>query len=119
VLKNRFIYTITIVYTLAIIVLSFMKLQDIPELSTSFDDKIFHCIAYAIFCLVWYLFFKAIKIKSSLIFAIVLSITFGGLIEILQSKLSSYRTTEFFDLLANTLGVLLMAIGIRLKKSYN
>tara|TARA_B110000037_G_C16797833_1_gene374198 strand:- start:186 stop:545 length:360 start_codon:yes stop_codon:yes gene_type:complete len=119
VLKNKLIYTITIVYTLAIIVLSFMNLQEIPELNTGFDDKIFHCIAYALFCLVWYLCFKVLKLKSSLILAIVFSIAFGGLIEILQSKLSSYRTTEFFDLLANTLGVLLMAIGIRLKKRYN
>ncbi len=118
-LKNKLIYTITIVYTLAIIALSFMNLQEIPELNTGFDDKIFHCIAYALFCLVWYLCFKALKLKSSLILAIVFSIAFGGLIEILQSKLSSYRTTEFFDLLANTLGVLLMAIGIRLKKRYN
>ena len=96
-----------------------MNLQEIPELHTGFDDKIFHCIAYAIFCLVWYLMFEALKIKSSLIFAIVFSIAFGGLIEILQSKLSSYRSTEFFDLLANTLGVFLMALVIRLKKSYN
>ena len=93
-----------------------MNLKDIPQLNISFGDKIVHCIAYAIFSLVWYLFFEALKIKSSLIFAIVFSIAFGGLIEILQSKLSSYRTTEFFDLLANTLGVFLMAIGIRLKK---
>ena len=118
-LNNRFIYSITIVYTLAIIVLSFIDLQEIPELHTGFDDKIFHCIAYAIFCLLWYLMFEALKMKSSLIFAIVFSIAFGGLIEILQSKLSSYRSTEFFDLLANTLGVFLMALVIRLKKSYN
>lgn len=118
-LKNRLIYTITIVYTLAIIALSFMNLQEMPELHTGFDDKIFHCIAYAIFCLLWYLMFEALQMKSSLMLSIALSIVFGGLIEILQSKLSTYRSTEFFDLLANTLGVVLMALVIRLKKSYN
>ena len=93
-LKNRLIYTITIVYTLAIIALSFMNLRELPELKTGFDDKIFHCIAYALFCLLWYLCFEALKIKSSLIFAIVFSIVFGGLIEILQSKLSSYKEVK-------------------------
>jgi len=103
-------------YTLSIGVLSLVRLTDLPKLNTGYDDKIAHFLIYAFLCLTWFLSLYIFKIKSSLLLASLASIMFGAIIEVLQGQLSEYRVTEALDLLANTLGVLVMAVIIHVKK---
>ena len=115
-LKNVLIYSVTIVYTISIGVLSLAHLTKVPELNTGFDDKIAHFVLYAGLCLFWFMSFHILKSKSSLLLASVLSIVFGAVIEILQGVVSIYRTADVFDLVANCLGILTMALIIHTKK---
>ena len=115
-LKNVLIYSVTIVYTISIGVLSLAHLTKVPELNTGFDDKIAHFLFYAIFCLMWFLSFYSFKIKRSLFAASAFSILFGLIIELIQSQATVYRTGEVLDFLANTIGALAMTMLIYLKK---
>ncbi|MDA7706470.1 MAG: VanZ family protein [Flavobacteriaceae bacterium] len=115
-LKNVLIYSVTIVYTISIGVLSLAHLTKVPELNTGFDDKIAHFVLYAGLCLFWFMSFHILKSKSSLLLASLFSIVFGAVIEILQGVVSIYRTADVFDLVANCLGILTMALIIHTKK---
>jgi len=116
VLKNNLIHSATVIYTTSIGILSLAHLTELPKLNTGFDDKIAHFILYAGLCLFWFMSLHVLKAKSSLLIASLLSIVFGGVIEILQGVLSIYRTTEIFDFVANCLGILTMALIIYTKK---
>ncbi len=115
-LKNVLIHSVTVFYTLSIGVLSLVRLTHLPKFNTGFDDKIVHFIMYAGLCLFWFLSLQTLKKKSSLLIASLLSIGFGTVIEVLQSIVSIYRTTELLDIVANCLGVLTMALIIYTKK---
>ena len=115
-LKNVLIYSVTIVYTISIGVLSLAHLTKVPELNTGFDDKIAHFVLYAGLCLFLFMSFHLLKSKSSLLLASLISIVYGSIIEVLQGIVSIHRTTEVFDLVANCLGVFVMALIINTKK---
>ncbi|MDB4180884.1 VanZ family protein [Flavobacteriaceae bacterium] len=114
--KSIVIHAVTIFYTLTIGVLSLVRLTVVPKFNTGYDDKIAHFLMYAIFCLTWFMSLYTLKKKSSLLIASLLAIGFGTVIEILQSIVSIYRTTELLDIVANCLGVLTMALLIYVKK---
>ncbi len=115
-LKNTLIHSVTVIYTIAIAVLSLAHLTELPELNTGVDDKIVHFVLYAGLCLFWFMSLYVLKTKSSLLIASLLSIVFGGVIEVLQGVVSIYRTTDIFDFVANCLGVLTIALVIYTKK---
>jgi len=110
------IHSVSVAYTVALGVLSLVHLSEVPKLNTGFDDKIAHFVLYAGLCLFWFMSLHVLKSKSSLFFASLLSIAFGAVIEILQGVVSIHRTTDLFDLVANCLGVLTMALIINAKK---
>lgn len=114
--RKSIIFSVTLFYTLIIIILSFAPLSGLPNLNTGFDDKIAHFLMYALFCFFWFLTFHCFKKRPSLLLALVCSIIFGMIIELLQSKLFIYRSTDFLDFLANTLGALSMTLVLYLKK---
>ena len=114
--KNILIHSSSVGYTISLGILSLVNLTDVPKLNTGYDDKIAHFVLYAGLCLFWFMSFHALKSKSSLVLASLLSIGFGLIIEILQGIVSIHRTTEVFDLVANCLGVLTMAFIINAKK---
>ncbi len=116
VLKNILIHSATVVYTTSIGVLSLVRLTVVPKLNTGFDDKIAHFLMYAILCFLLFLSLETLKNKSSLLVATLLAVGFGTVIEILQSIVSSYRTTEVLDIAANCIGALTMAFIIHTKK---
>ena len=115
-LKNILIHSATVAYTISIGILSLVRLTVVPKFNTGFDDKIAHFLMYAILCFLLFLSWETLKNKSSLLVATLLAIGFGTTIEILQSIVSSYRTTELLDIVANCLGVLTMAFIIYTKK---
>ncbi len=115
-LKAILIHSTTIIYTISIGVLSLIRLTNVPKLNTGFDDKIAHFLMYALLGFLWFISLEALKKKSSLGIAVILAIGFGTVIEILQSLVSSYRTTEILDIVANCLGVITMAFIVHIKK---
>jgi VanZ family protein len=96
---------VALVYTLALVVVTFIDLNGVPELGSSFDDKIYHTLAYVGLGFLWLTYFKYIKsLKHTLpVFLVVLS--FGILMELLQHQINANRTFDLVDLLSNCLGV--------------
>jgi VanZ family protein len=90
--------------------LSLFNISDLPKLEIQSADKLYHFIAYASLSFSVALHYrnyreKNISLKSfSGIFF--LTILFGIIIEVLQESLTTYRTFDYFDMLANTLGSL-------------
>ena len=111
-LKN-IVLAIAILYSVALLTVSLVSLEDVPDLGLSFSDKIFHFIAYALMTFLWFLAIKintTYTVKKSIVISAILSIAFGFLIEVLQDKLTTYRTLDLYDVAANTIGVLLAVI---------
>lgn len=115
---KRFSLLLALLYTIALTVLSLINLKVIEEVEISFADKIFHFLAYALLCLLWYFvfFYKLSRaLKSAIVNAVVFCVVFGIIIEILQGTLTSYRALDFFDAIANAFGAVLTAIVLLIK----
>lgn len=79
-------------------------------------DKGYHSIAYFVLTLSWLLSFYKKPNKKYLI--VILCIILGIIIEVLQDTITVYRTADYFDVLANSVGVLfaLVIFNIFLRK---
>ena len=98
--KDNFFLIAAFVITIVISCLSLIKT---PKIDTGFSniDKLYHLFAYFTLSLFWlFSFYK----KSSLKYFIVLAcLIYGILIEVIQHTLTTYRTGDYKDAIANTL----------------
>ena len=118
---KKYISFITIAYTIALACVSLIKINDIPDYVPSITDKIFHFLTYGILTVLWYdtwLVKLRRKKTTSLICAIVISVSFGIIIEVLQDNTTSTRVFDFKDILANILGIILSVGVITLKNRF-
>ena len=99
------IFLITICITIGIVYLSLVYVPQIP-MPIKNSDKYQHMFAYFMLTICWLFSFqkKTPNRKYTIVFA---CIVFGIIIEALQATLTKYRTGEYLDILANTIGVLL------------
>ena len=80
-----------------------------PDVGVSFGDKIFHFLAYSALAFLWFiaLFFKfRLSITKAIIYSGLSSVVFGIVLEALQGSVTTYRSSDVYDAIANTLGVL-------------
>jgi len=112
--KDNLIF-FAIAITLVILYLSLMKMPN-TGIEIKFIDKAYHCIAYFVLTLSWLLSFYKKPNKKYLI--VILCIILGIIIEVLQDTITVYRTADYFDVLANSVGVLfaLVIFNIFLRK---
>ncbi|QXP65397.1 VanZ family protein [Polaribacter sp. R2A056_3_33] len=99
---NLFIIAIFITITIA-----YLSLRRMPKIETGINnvDKIYHLIAYFTLSVTWLFSFYR---KPTLKYVIVICcIFFGIIIEVLQQTLTTYRTGDYKDAIANTVGILL------------
>ncbi len=111
---------ITIIYSLALATVSLIKLNNIPDIGVSFGDKIFHFCAYFVLTLLWfYTFLFSFKYKSrkAMLLAVILSVLFGTIIEVLQGSVTASRSLDIYDAVANSLGALLASTVLWFKSS--
>ena len=106
-LKNLFFW-IALCWTGVVGFFCLVPSNDIPTVSIPNLDKLVHTFFHFIFTILWFLFFKKqVKKKNQfklLIVAVCFSLLFGIGIEILQDKLTTTRSGDFFDVLANFTG---------------
>lgn len=110
----------TIVYTIFVVVVSLIRLENFPDVKISFGDKIFHFLAYAVLTVSWFFSFSFtfnVKIKKALLSAGLLSIIFGIILEVLQESFTEFRSLDIYDALVNTLGVLMASVVLWNAKS--
>lgn len=110
---------VAVVITISIAYLSLIHTSKLPVVSISNIDKVFHAIAYFALTSSW---LWSLRKKVHKYGVVVACVFFGILIEVLQSKLTTYRTGEFLDFLANTTGAviaLLLFNQVFKKKPFN
>ena len=104
-LKRNLLLIAAIVYTLALVIASLVNIHNVPEIGFSFDDKIYHFVAYFGLAFLWITYSKAFSNKKRLVFISVL--LFGVLLEVLQHQINPNRTYDTYDLIANCVGVII------------
>jgi len=103
---KKLLLLVAIVYTILLVIVSLISLKGVPSLGSSFDDKIYHFLAYALLASLWITFFKVYKEKSKLFMVFIVIVLFGVVLELVQHQLNPNRTYDTWDLIANCLGVL-------------
>ena len=96
---------------LATIVIAILSLTAVPKISLGLNikssDKYLHFIAYFGLAFIWYFAFKE-KLNKKL-FKILVPlglILYGIILEGLQGGLTTYRTADIYDALANATGII-------------
>lgn len=110
--RNAFLIAITL--TILIAILSLVSLSNTginSMIKVKNSDKIAHLIAYFNLSLAWFFAFKFdTKSKKEKIFLIASLISYGIIIEVLQDRMTTYRSGDFFDVIANSTGIILAAL---------
>ncbi len=110
---------VAIVYTVVLVIASLINLSGVPRLGSSFDDKIYHFIAYLGLAFLWVTYFKLYQKKINLVIVFLCVILFGIVLEFMQHPLNPNRTYDTYDIIANCLGAMvgtLIAIRINIYK---
>ncbi len=100
---------------IASIIIAFLSLTSIPKIDLGINiksgDKYLHALAYFTLSVVWYFaLYKKIKKNNFKFYVILLLIAYGIILEALQGGLTNYRTADFFDVMANTFGIILATL---------
>jgi VanZ family protein len=86
-------------------------------------DKLVHIVIYFIFTLVWFAYFQGLSISSSILSSLIKSSFVGfftGItIEVLQETFSKGRFADVYDVLANSLGIIIAIVFLSQLKKYN
>ncbi len=102
---------------IATIIIAILSLTAIPKINFGLElkssDKILHVLAYFTLSTVWFLALqKKMSNLYSRLFLIFTLIIYGIILEVLQGGITNYRTGDFYDVIANTIGVLLAVLLI-------
>ena len=114
-IKKLLEHNATLIAILVTIAIAILSLTAVPKLNFGFSlkssDKYLHVIAYFVLSCVWYFSLQE-KIKKPVFrfTLITLIILYGIILEALQGGITSYRTADFYDVIANTIGVLLASL---------
>lgn len=101
-------------FSLLVLVLSLINMEGIPNFKFSYTDKFEHVLAYAVISFFWMLSRKTGKINLKFWSILLLIIGYGIIIELLQMSVTVNRTGDLLDVLANSLGVVLGAIILKI-----
>lgn len=112
-------YPLTAISVLIIIILSVMPLPDEPPLGdVPFIDKWVHFVMYGgMACAVWIDYYRKAKDKritlSVIFISIIYPIVLGGLLELVQAYLTTYRSGDIIDFYADAVGGIIgFVVGI-------
>lgn len=107
-----------VVYTGIITYLSLVNLSETSVGGWGVSDKVLHAGAYFGMALVWLGFYvlnyQPNTFLRKIIVVCLLVVVFGIIIEVLQNELTSYRELDLLDMLANTAGVILAGVLVRI-----
>ena len=104
-MAKKLLLLAAIAYTILLVMVSLIDLKGVPDLGSSFDDKIYHFLAYFVLAILWITYSKQLKNRVKLYQVFLGMIVFGVVLELIQHQLNPNRTYDTLDLLANCLGV--------------
>ncbi len=102
------VFAIAVFLTIAILIGSLLPSQQIP-VPYSVSDKLIHGGAYAVLTFFWLL--AKPTSKTGIVFGVFF---LGALIELLQGTLTSNRHSEWLDIVANTIGIIVAFVTFKL-----
>ncbi len=110
--EDKTILIVGVIYTISITVAFLIPIGNLPKINLLLPlDKLVHGFIFIIlvFIWLWYYFIKKNKrILSTSIFAILIScFIYGILIEILQSRIDASKNSDYLDIFANSVGLIL------------
>ena len=108
----KFSYYLAILWTSIIFILCCTPGQYIPSthwLELLSFDKFVHLGIFFVLIILWFLaLYQANKLTTSITFiTVMLGITYGGVLEIMQATVFSNRSGDWFDFIANATGCIL------------
>ncbi|AFU68967.1 hypothetical protein P700755_002177 [Psychroflexus torquis ATCC 700755] len=110
-----------ILCTASILVLSISDISSLPKLQISYEDKFYHFVAYFVLNSIWLIaLFKKNEYQLKKLLSISFSIiVFGIIIEVIQGSVTDSRAFDIFDILANSIAVVVSFFCFMLvKKSF-
>lgn len=106
-MKHKLFFVGAIVLTIGIGVLSLIQLDNAPIPKVSISDKSIHAIAYIVLNGFWLLSLKNTgKLVKDSALTSFLVFVYGIIIEVMQGTLTLYREFDFFDIIANFIGII-------------
>jgi len=113
---KRWSLPIVIVYLIALTIGSLGHVSSVPTLGFSFDDKIYHFLAYAVLTVLLFNYIRFTAVKHKILVSAGIAFVYGIIIEVLQSTVTDFRTPDYYDVLANTAGIVcVMLLLIKFK----
>ncbi len=117
--------TLFALVSLAMLIITWASLAKIASpvpIRVQGSDKIGHFIAYFGLTLIWFLFFffsekQNRNFTQSILISSIICILYGGLMEILQALITNYRSSDWYDMIANTSGTVFVVIICSLFKN--
>lgn len=106
---KRWALPILIIYIIALTFGSLSSTSSVPKLGFSFDDKIYHFLAYAVLTFLLFNYLISTSIKRKLLSSVSIAVIYGIIIEGLQATVTDFRTPDYYDIIANTAGAFIMA----------
>lgn len=94
------------------IIITYLSLSDVSGLGSSIKiphkDKMAHFVFYFLFCFLWIrcLCYNTVSTNNK-IKVLITAILYGILIEILQAVMHNHRSSDIYDVVANTIGAFL------------
>ena len=107
ILTSQLLLPAAILCTVSILVLSISDISSLPKFQISFEDKLYHFIAYFVLNSIWLLALlqkNGDQLRKHLLISLSI-IAFGIIIEIVQESVTDYRVFDIFDILANSIAV--------------
>jgi hypothetical protein len=112
--KNALLFAV--LYTIGLTIISLISVSGMPSFGTDYDDKFFHILAYFILMMLWYFAAGKNKTNKRIYYISLGCIAFGIIIEAVQGKITLNRVWDFFDIVANIIGILVATLYIFQRK---
>ena len=118
-LKDNYLFVLVVLSTGVLTWASLASFVIPINIEVQESDKIAHCIAYFVFAAIWFFFFFFSKkqnnnFKQSLIKSSIICFIYGVLMEVFQKFFTTYRYSDWWDIVANTSGIIFVVILLKL-----
>jgi len=104
-------------YVFLLTALSLIKLEKLPALGSSYDDKIFHFFSHAVLTGLCFNYIKRTEASKPILFSALVPVIYGISIEWLQGIGTNLRASDGYDVIANILGMIFVIIIISIYKN--